>query len=203
MLTLNVPLGKFVCITGVSGSGKSSLVVDILHKKLAQVLNGADEAAGKHDALPARIAPLDKVIDIDQSPIGARPVQSRHLYRRVRAIRELFAGQRSQGARLKPGRFSFNVKGGRCEACQGDGIIKIEMQFLPDVYVACEICHGNATTAGAGNLVTGKTDLEVLEMTVAEAMEFFQKIPSIRDLLTLLHRVGLDYILVGQPATTL
>lgn len=202
---VQIPLGKFVCITGVSGSGKSSLVVDILHKKLAQVLNGAHEAAGKHDALLGTDA-LDKVIDIDQSPIGRTPRSNPATYTAAFGdIREVFAMTNEAKTRgYKAGRFSFNVKGGRCEACEGDGIIKIEMQFLPDVYVPCEICHGKRYNREALEILyRGKNISEVLEMTVAEAMDFFQNIPSISRKIETLNDVGLGYIRLGQPATTL
>ena len=194
-----------MCITGVSGSGKSSLVVDILYKKLAQVLNGAHEAAGKHDALLG-VDALDKVIDIDQSPIGRTPRSNPATYTAAFGdIREVFAMTNEAKARgYKAGRFSFNVKGGRCEACEGDGIIKIEMQFLPDVYVPCEVCHGKRYNREALEIhYRGKNISEVLEMTVAEAMDFFQNIPSISRKIETLNDVGLGYIRLGQPATTL
>jgi excinuclease ABC subunit A len=204
-IDVKIPLGKFICVTGVSGSGKSSLVVDILHKKLAQVLNGAHEAAGKHDAVIGADA-LDKVIDIDQSPIGRTPRSNPATYTGAFGdIRDVFAMTNEAKARgYKAGRFSFNVKGGRCEACEGDGIIKIEMQFLPDVYVPCEICHGKRYNREALEIhYRGKNISEVLDMTVAEAMEFFQNIPSINRKIETLNDVGLGYIRLGQPATTL
>jgi excinuclease ABC subunit A len=204
-IDVNFPLGKFICVTGVSGSGKSSLVVDILHKKLAQVLNGAREAAGKHDGILGLDA-LDKVIDIDQSPIGRTPRSNPATYTGAFGdIREVFAMTQEAKARgYKAGRFSFNVKGGRCEACEGDGIIKIEMQFLPDVYVPCEVCHGKRYNREALEITyRGKNIAEVLDLTVDEALDFFQNIPSIARKIETLRDVGLGYIRLGQPATTL
>lgn len=204
-IDVKIPLGKFVCITGVSGSGKSSLTVDILYKRLAQVLNGAHEVAGKHDAILG-IDALDKVIDIDQSPIGRTPRSNPATYTGAFGdIRDVFAMTNEAKTRgYKAGRFSFNVKGGRCEACEGDGIIKIEMQFLPDVYVPCEVCHGKRYNREALEIhYRGKNISQVLELTVAEAMEFFQNIPSINRKIETLNDVGLGYIRLGQPATTL
>lgn len=204
-IDVKIPLGKFVAVTGVSGSGKSSFVVDILYKKLAQVLNGAHEAAGKHDTITGLDA-LDKVIDIDQSPIGRTPRSNPATYTNAfTEIRDVFAMTNEAKARgYKAGRFSFNVKGGRCEACQGDGIIKIEMQFLPDVYVPCEVCHGKRYNREALEITyRGKNISEVLDMTVAEGLEFFQNIPSIARKLETIRDVGLGYIRLGQPATTL
>lgn len=204
-IDVKIPLGKFVCVTGVSGSGKSSLTVDILYKRLAQVLNGAHEVAGKHDAILG-IDALDKVIDIDQSPIGRTPRSNPATYTGAFGdIRDVFAMTNEAKTRgYKAGRFSFNVKGGRCEACEGDGIIKIEMQFLPDVYVPCEVCHGKRYNREALEIhYRGKNISQVLELTVAEAMEFFQNIPSINRKIETLNDVGLGYIRLGQPATTL
>lgn len=204
-IDVKIPLGKFVCVTGVSGSGKSSLTVDILYKRLAQVLNGAHEVAGKHDAILG-IDALDKVIDIDQSPIGRTPRSNPATYMGAFGdIRDVFAMTNEAKTRgYKAGRFSFNVKGGRCEACEGDGIIKIEMQFLPDVYVPCEVCHGKRYNREALEIhYRGKNISQVLELTVAEAMEFFQNIPSINRKIETLNDVGLGYIRLGQPATTL
>lgn len=204
-IDVKIPLGKFVCITGVSGSGKSSLIVDILYRRLAQQLYGAKEKPGKHDTILG-IENLDKIIDIDQSPIGRTPRSNPATYTSVfTEMRDLFATTNEAKMRgYKPGRFSFNVKGGRCEACQGDGIIKIEMQFLPDVYVPCEICHGKRYNREALEILfRGKNISDVLDMTVDEGLEFFQNIPSIARKLETLRDVGLGYVHLGQPATTL
>lgn len=204
-IDVKIPLGKFVCITGVSGSGKSSLVVDILYRRLAQQLYGAKEKPGKHDTILG-IENLDKIIDIDQSPIGRTPRSNPATYTSVfTEMRDLFATTNEAKMRgYKPGRFSFNVKGGRCEACQGDGIIKIEMQFLPDVYVPCEVCHGKRYNREALEILyRGKNISDVLDMTVDEGLEFFQNIPSIARKLETLRDVGLGYVHLGQPATTL
>jgi excinuclease ABC subunit A len=204
-VTAEIPFGLFTCITGVSGGGKSTLLVDTLYKALARRLNGASEAPAPFDRIEG-IEHLDKVIDIDQSPIGRTPRSNPATYTGAfTPIREWFAGLPEAKARgYEPGRFSFNVKGGRCEACQGDGVIKIEMHFLPDVYVTCDVCKGkryNRETLEV--LFKGKSIADVLDMTVEEALEFFKVVPRVRDVLTLLHRVGLDYIHVGQQATTL
>ena len=204
-IDVKVPLGKFVCVTGVSGSGKSSLVNEIIYKKLAAELNGAKKFAGKHSDFLG-IDNLDKVINIDQSPIGRTPRSNPATYTGVFTdIRELFA--QTQDAKIKgysPGRFSFNVSGGRCEACQGDGIVKIEMHFLSDVYVPCEVCHGaryNRETLEVK--YKGKSIYDVLEMTVEEGLEFFSAMPKIKRKLQTLYDVGLGYVKIGQPATTL
>ncbi|HET9014674.1 MAG TPA: excinuclease ABC subunit UvrA [Thermomicrobiaceae bacterium] len=202
---VDLPLGTFVCVTGVSGSGKSSLIIDTLYKRLAQVLHRAKDRAGKHDEIVG-IEYLDKVIDIDQSPIGRTPRSNPATYTGAfTPIRELFASMPEARTRgYKPGRFSFNVKGGRCEACQGEGIIAIEMQFLPDVYVPCEVCHGQRYNQEALEVrYRGKSIADVLDMTVEEALEFFENIPAIRNKLQTLYDVGLGYIHLGQPATTL
>ncbi|MGB8647382.1 MAG: excinuclease ABC subunit UvrA [Anaerolineae bacterium] len=202
---VKLPLGKFICVTGVSGSGKSSLVVDVLYKKLAQALNGARELPGAHDSVTGLDA-LDKVIDIDQSPIGRTPRSNPATYTNAfTEIRDLFASTNEAKTRgYKSGRFSFNIKGGRCEACQGDGIIKIEMQFLPDVYVPCEVCHGKRYNREALEITyKGKNISDVLDMTVDEALEFFENIPRIHSKLVTIRDVGLGYIHLGQPATTL
>jgi excinuclease ABC subunit A len=202
---VRIPLGKFVAVTGVSGSGKSTLVVEVLYKKLAQLFYRAKARPGDHDALEG-IEHIDKVIEIDQSPIGRTPRSNPATYVGLfTPLRELFATIPEAKARgYKPGRFSFNVKGGRCEACKGDGIIKIEMQFLPDVYVPCEECHGeryNRETLAIK--FRGKSISDVLNMSVEEALDFFQNIPRIRSRLETLAAVGLGYIRLGQPATTL
>jgi excinuclease ABC subunit A len=204
-ITAEIPLGLFTCVTGVSGGGKSTLLVDTLYKALARRLNGASEAPAPYDRIGG-VEHLDKIIDIDQSPIGRTPRSNPATYTGAfTPIREWFAGLPESKARgYEPGRFSFNVKGGRCEACQGDGVIKIEMHFLPDVYVTCDVCKGkryNRETLEV--LFKGKSIADVLDMTVEEALDFFKAVPRVRDVLTLLHRVGLDYIHVGQQATTL
>jgi len=204
-VTAEIPLGLFTCVTGVSGGGKSTLLVDTLYKALARRLNGASEAPAPYDRIEG-LEHLDKVIDIDQSPIGRTPRSNPATYTGAfTPIREWFAGLPESKARgYEPGRFSFNVKGGRCEACQGDGVIKIEMHFLPNVYVTCDVCKGkryNRETLEV--LFKGKSIADVLDMTVEEALVFFKVVPRVRDVLTLLHRVGLDYIHVGQQATTL
>jgi excinuclease ABC subunit A len=204
-VTAEIPLGLFTCVTGVSGGGKSTLLVDTLYKAIARKLNGASEAPAPHDRIEG-LEHLDKVIDIDQSPIGRTPRSNPATYTGAfTPIREWFAGLPEAKARgYEPGRFSFNVKGGRCEACQGDGVIKIEMHFLPDVYVTCDVCKGkryNRETLEV--LFKGKSIADVLDMTVEEALEFFKVVPRVRSVLELLHRVGLDYIHVGQQATTL
>ena len=204
-ISAEIPLGLFTCVTGVSGGGKSTLLVDTLYKALARRLNGASEAPAHFDRIEG-LEHLDKVIDIDQSPIGRTPRSNPATYTGAfTPIREWFAGLPESKARgYAPGRFSFNVKGGRCEACRGDGVIKIEMHFLPDVYVTCDVCKGkryNRETLEV--LFKGKSIADVLDMTVEEALEFFKVVPRVRDVLTLLRRVGLDYIHVGQQATTL
>jgi excinuclease ABC subunit A len=199
------PLGKFICVTGVSGSGKSSLVVEVLYKRLAQWMYRAKDKPGAHDGIEG-MELLDKVIDIDQSPIGRTPHSNPATYTTVfTAIRDIFASLPESKLRgYAPGRFSFNVKGGRCEACQGDGIIQIEMQFLPDVYVPCEVCRGLRYNRETLQIrYKGKNIAEVLDMTVEEAMDFFSNVPAIRRKLETLYDVGLGYIRLGQPATTL
>ncbi|HEX6607337.1 MAG TPA: excinuclease ABC subunit UvrA, partial [Chloroflexia bacterium] len=204
-IDVTFPLGKFVCVTGVSGSGKSTLVTDILYRELARKLNRAKEKPGSHGQV-AGIEHLDKVIEIDQSPIGRTPRSNPATYTGMfTAIREVFA--KVPEAKLRgytSGRFSFNVKGGRCEACRGEGIIEIEMQFLPAVYVPCEVCHGQRYNREALEIrYKGKSIADVLNMTVEEALEFFAHIPAIRSKLATLNDVGLGYIHLGQPATTL
>ena len=204
-IDVTIPLGEFVCVTGVSGSGKSSLVNEILYKRLANELNGAKRTIGAHQDMVG-IQHLDKVIDIDQSPIGRTPRSNPATYTGVFTdIRELFAStQESKMRGFKSNRFSFNVKGGRCEACQGDGIVKIEMHFLADIYVPCEVCKGaryNRETLEVK--YKGKNIYDVLEMTVEEGLEFFSAVPKIQRKLQTLYDVGLGYIKIGQPATTL
>jgi excinuclease ABC subunit A len=204
-ITAEIPLGLFTCVTGVSGGGKSTLLVDTLYKAIARKLNNASEGPAPHDRIEG-LEHLDKVIDIDQSPIGRTPRSNPATYTGAfTPIREWFAGLPEAKARgYEPGRFSFNVKGGRCEACQGDGVIKIEMHFLPDVYVTCDICKGKRYNRETLEVTfKQKTIADVLDMTVEEALEFFKAVPRVRDVLALLHRVGLDYIHVGQQATTL
>ncbi len=204
-INVKIPLGEFVCVTGVSGSGKSSLVNDILYKALANKLNRAKTIPGKYKSLEG-IEQLDKVIDIDQSPIGRTPRSNPATYTGVfNDIRELFASTKDAKARgYNAGRFSFNVKGGRCEACQGDGILKIEMHFLPDIYVPCEVCSGSRYNRETLAIkYKGKNIYDVLEMTVEEGMHFFESLPKIHRKLKTLFDVGLGYIKIGQPATTL
>jgi len=204
-ITAEIPLGLFTCVTGVSGGGKSTLLIDTLYKSIARKLNNASEGAAPHDRIEG-LEHIDKIIDIDQSPIGRTPRSNPATYTGAfTPIREWFAGLPEAKARgYEPGRFSFNVKGGRCEACEGDGVIKIEMHFLPDVYVTCDVCKGkryNRETLEV--LFKGKSIADVLDMTVEEAAEFFKAVPRVRDTFKTLHRVGLDYIHVGQQATTL
>ncbi|MCL4249604.1 MAG: excinuclease ABC subunit UvrA [Anaerolineae bacterium] len=204
-IDVEIPLGKMVVITGVSGSGKSSLMVDVLYRRLAQVINGSRERPGAHDKIEG-IEQLDKVINIDQSPIGRTPRSNPGTYTKMfDAIRSLFAELPESKLRgYSAGRYSFNVKGGRCEKCEGQGVLKIEMQFLPDVYVACDVCHGaryNRETLQVK--YKGKSIADVLDMTVSEGLEFFKHISAIRTKLETLEAVGLGYIRIGQPATTL
>jgi excinuclease ABC subunit A len=204
-IDVRIPLGVFTCVTGVSGSGKSTLVDIILHRKLASALHGARERAGDHDGIEG-VEQLEKVINIDQSPIGRTPRSNPATYTGVFTdIRQLYAMTPEAKMRgYKPGRFSFNVKGGRCEACKGDGILRIEMQFLPDVYVPCEVCHGKRYNSQTLEVkYRGKTIADVLDMTVEEALEFFKNVPVIQRKLKTLFDVGLGYIKLGQPATTL
>ncbi|MGE5614080.1 MAG: excinuclease ABC subunit UvrA [Bacillota bacterium] len=204
-INVDIPLGVFTAVTGVSGSGKSSLVNEILYKKLAAELNGARTRAGSHDAILGA-EHLDKVINIDQSPIGRTPRSNPATYTGVfDLIREVYASTAEAKIRgYKNGRFSFNVKGGRCEACSGDGIIKIEMHFLPDVYVPCEVCKGKRYNRETLDVrYKGKNIADVLEMTVEDALEFFRNIPRVARKLETLYDVGLGYIKVGQPSTTL
>ena len=202
---VDIPLGVFTCVTGVSGSGKSSLINEVLYKVLAKKLNRARTIPGKHKKITG-IEQLDKVIDIDQSPIGRTPRSNPATYTGVfDQIRDLFAGTVDAKAKgYKKGRFSFNVKGGRCEACSGDGIIKIEMHFLPDVYVPCEVCGGKRYNRETLDVkYKGKSIYDVLDMTVEEAVKFFENVPSVRNKIQTLYDVGLSYVKLGQPSTTL
>lgn len=204
-VNVDISLGKFVCVTGVSGSGKSSLINEVLYKTVAHRLNGAAEEGGEVKAIKG-LEHIDKVIDIDQSPIGRTPRSNPATYTGMfTPIRELFATLPEAKLRgYEKGRFSFNVKGGRCEACKGDGIIRIEMHFLPDVYVPCEVCKGKRFNRETLEVkYKGKNIYEVLDMTVAEALEFFKSIPTVMRQLETLNRVGLDYIRLGQPSTQL
>ena len=204
-IDVEIPLGIMTCVTGVSGSGKSSLVNEILYKRLARDLNRARTIPGKHKNIEG-LEQLDKVIAIDQSPIGRTPRSNPATYTGVfDLIRDLFASTADAKARgYKKGRFIFNVKGGRCEACSGDGILKIEMHFLPDVYVPCEVCHGKRYNRETLEVkYKGKSIYDVLNMTVEEALHFFENVPSIRRKMETLYDVGLSYIRLGQPSTQL
>jgi excinuclease ABC subunit A len=204
-IDVRLPLGQFICITGVSGSGKSTLLIEVLYKRLAQLLHGSRERAGAHDWVEG-VEAIDKIINIDQSPIGRTPRSNPGTYTNLfTQIRELFADLPESKVRgYRPGRFSFNVKGGRCEACQGQGQLQIEMQFLPDIYVPCDVCHGARFNRETLQIrYKGKNIAEVLDMTVGEALEFFANVPRIVNKLETLRDVGLGYIRIGQPATTL
>ena len=204
-IDVEIPLGIMTCVTGVSGSGKSSLINEILYKHLAKTLNRALLVPGLHDGIDG-VEQLDKVINIDQSPIGRTPRSNPATYTGLfDQIRDLFASTSDAKAHgYTKGRFSFNVKGGRCEACSGDGIIKIEMHFLPDVYVPCEVCGGKRYNRETLEVrYKGKNIFEVLDMTVGEAMHFFENVPSIHRKIQTLYDVGLSYIKLGQPSTTL
>jgi excinuclease ABC subunit A len=202
---VDIPLGLFTCVTGVSGGGKSTLLIDTVYKALARKLMGTREPPAEHDRIEG-LEYLDKIIDIDQSPIGRTPRSNPATYTGAfTPIRDWFAGLPEAKARgYEPGRFSFNVKGGRCETCQGDGVIKIEMHFLPDVYVTCDECHGHRYNRETLDIrFKDKSIADVLEMTVSEAAEFFRAVPAVREKMETLERVGLGYIKVGQQATTL
>ncbi len=204
-IDVEIPLGKFVCLTGVSGSGKSSLLVEVLYKRLAQVLHGSHVRSGAHAGLDG-VEQIDKIINIDQSPIGRTPRSNPGTYVGVfDEIRNLFADLPESKIRgYKAGRFSFNVKGGRCEACQGQGQVQIEMQFLPDIFVPCDVCHGarfNRETLQVR--FKGKNIAELLDTSIDAAVEFFDAHPPIKRKLVTLQSVGVGYIKIGQPATTL
>jgi excinuclease ABC subunit A len=204
-VTAEIPLGTFTCVTGVSGGGKSTLLIETIYKAVARRLNNTREHPGAFDEIFG-LEHLDKIIDIDQSPIGRTPRSNPATYTGAFTfIRDWFAELPESRARgYKPGRFSFNVKGGRCEACQGDGVIKIEMHFLPDVYVECDACHGHRYNRETLEVkFKDKSIADVLEMTVDEAATFFKAVPAVRDKMEVLQRVGLGYIKVGQQATTL
>ncbi len=204
-VTASLPLGLFTCVTGVSGGGKSTLLIETLYKAVSRKLNNSRHIPGEHETIEG-LEQLDKIIDIDQSPIGRTPRSNPATYTGAFThIRDWFTGLPESKARgYKPGRFSFNVKGGRCEACQGDGVIKIEMHFLPDVYVTCDQCHGQRYNRETLEVkFKGKSIADVLDMTVEEGVEFFKAVPSVRDKLETLRRVGLSYIKIGQQATTL
>src|SRR5829696_4859514 len=204
-IDVRFPLGTFIAVTGVSGSGKSTLVDEVLYRALARDLTGSREQVGRHDSVDG-VQHIDKIIEIDQSPIGRTPRSNPATYTGLFGpIRELFAGTPEARVRgYQPGRFSFNVKGGRCENCKGDGILKIEMQFLPDVYVTCEVCKGKRYNREALEIhFKGKSIADVLEMTIEEALDFFSAVPNVRAKLQTLNDVGLGYVHLGQPATTL
>jgi excinuclease ABC subunit A len=201
----DIPLGTFTCVTGVSGGGKSTLVIETLYKAVARQWHGAGDVPAEHDAILG-LEHIDKIIDIDQSPIGRTPRSNPATYTGAfTPIRDWYAGLPESKARgYGPGRFSFNVKGGRCEACQGDGVIKIEMHFLPDVYVTCDTCKGKRYNRETLEILyKGKSISDVLDMTVDEGANLFTAVPSIRDKLETLKRVGLGYVHIGQQATTL
>ena len=204
-VTIKIPLGLFVCVTGVSGSGKSTLIQETLYPRLQSIYNRSYAVWEQHDAILGTEL-IDKIVDIDQSPIGRTPRSNPATYTGVfDLIRDIFSKTADARVRgYKPGRFSFNVKGGRCEACKGDGIIKIEMHFLPDVYVPCEVCRGRRYNRETLDIkYKGKCIADILDMTVGQAVEFFESIPSITRKLQTIHDVGLDYIRLGQPATQL
>jgi excinuclease ABC subunit A len=204
-LNVEIPLGIFTAVTGVSGGGKSTLIIETLYKALARRLNNARELPGDHDKIEG-LQHLDKVIDIDQSPIGRTPRSNPATYTGAfTPIRDWFAGLPESIARgYKPGRFSFNVKGGRCEACEGDGLLKIEMHFLPDVYVQCDTCKGKRYNRETLEITFKERSIaDVLDMTVDDGVEFFKAVPAIREKLRMLQEVGLGYIHIGQAATTL
>ena len=204
-VTAKFPLGVMTCITGVSGSGKSTLTIDTLYKAVARKINRSRVIPGKHEDITG-LEFIDKIVEIDQSPIGRTPRSNPATYTGAfTPIRDWFAGLPEAKSRgYKPGRFSFNVKGGRCEACHGDGVIKIEMHFLPDVYVKCDVCDGKRYNRETLEIkFKGKSISDILDMTVEDGMDFFAAIPSVRDKVAMMQKVGLDYIKIGQAATTL
>jgi excinuclease ABC subunit A len=204
-VTLRLPLGLLVAVTGVSGSGKSTLINDTLHRELARRLHGAMEPSGAFERLRG-LEQIDKVVDVSQAPIGRTPRSNPATYAGLfDGIRRLFSQVPEARVRgYAPGRFSFNVKGGRCEACSGDGILRVEMHFLPDLFVPCEVCRGRRYNRETLEVAyKGRSIADVLDMTVEEALEFLENVPSLRRALQTLHDVGLDYIHLGQPATTL
>jgi excinuclease ABC subunit A len=204
-VTAEIPLGTFTAVTGVSGGGKSTLLIETLFKAASRRIMGSREHPAEHDRIEG-FEFLDKVIDIDQSPIGRTPRSNPATYTGAfTPIRDWFAGLPEAKARgYQPGRFSFNVKGGRCEACQGDGVIKIEMHFLPDVYVTCDVCHGKRYNRETLEVkFKDRSIADVLDMTVEDAVKFFKAVPPIRDKMAMLAEVGLGYVKVGQQATTL
>src|SRR4029077_21054353 len=204
-VTLELPVGLFVCVTGVSGSGKSTMINDTLYHAVARHLYGSSAEPAPYVEMEG-LEHYDKVISVDQSPIGRTPRSNPATYTGLfTPIRELFAAVPESRLRgYKPGRFSFNVKGGRCENCKGDGILKIEMQFLPDVYVPCEVCKGKRYNREALEIhYKGRSIADVLEMTIEEALEFFGPVPNVAAKLRVLSEVGLGYVHLGQPATTL
>jgi excinuclease ABC subunit A len=204
-IDVRFPLGRFIAVTGVSGSGKSTLVTEILYRELARRLTGARDEPGPHSGIDG-VEEIDKIIEIDQSPIGRTPRSNPATYTGLFGpIRELFAGVPEARVRgYRPGRFSFNVKGGRCENCKGDGILKIEMQFLADVYVTCEVCKGKRYNREALEIhYKGRSIADILEMTIEEALDVFAAVPNVAAKLRVLSEVGLGYVHLGQPATTL
>lgn len=204
-INVKIPLGVFTCVTGVSGSGKSTLVNEVLYKSISKKLNKSNEKAGRCKEVKG-IQNIDKIINIDQSPIGRTPRSNPATYTGVfDTIRDLFAmANESKMRGYQKGRFSFNVPGGRCEACQGDGVLKIEMHFLPDIYVPCEVCKGKRYNRETLEVkYKGKTIADVLDMTVEEGLEFFENVPKIKQKIQTLYDVGLGYIKLGQPSTTL
>ncbi|MBN1427378.1 MAG: excinuclease ABC subunit UvrA, partial [Anaerolineae bacterium] len=204
-VTVSIPLGMLVCITGVSGSGKSSLLIEVLYKRLSQVLHGSRTRPGEHEAVDG-LEVIDSVINIDQSPIGRTPRSNPATYTKMfDPIRSLFAALPESSVRgYKPGRFSFNVKGGRCEACQGQGVLQVEMQFLPDIYIPCDVCQGTRYNRETLQVhFKGLSIADVLNLTVSEALEIFPAVPTVTGKLKTLDAVGLGYVRLGQPATTL